>query len=177
VLLLLIAWALISGARNPKKLAERLHRLADGWAKRRGKTADSVHVERIVSQLQNAWLILSHDGWQRPLLGSALNTGFDILTLYVLFIAAGQNITLGVLLTGYGLPLLLGKVSFLPGGVGIVEATMTAIYTSLGISSATVVVVILGYRLLSFWIPMLFGFPLAIYLQRMSQARQAATVR
>jgi len=71
-----------------------------------------------------------------------------------------------VLLTGYGLPLLLGKAVFLPGGVGIVESTMTAIYTSHGISSEIVVVVILGYRLLSFWIPALFGFPLVAYLQR-----------
>jgi uncharacterized protein (TIRG00374 family) len=170
LLLLLIITGLISGARQPEKLAQRLHRLANGWAKRRGKTADPVHVDRLVNQLQNAWHILSHDGWQMPLLGSALNIGFDILTLYAVFLAAGQTISFGVLLTGYGLPLLLGKVSFLPGGLGIVEATMTAIYTSLGVSSAVVVVVILGYRVLSFWIPTLFGFPMAAYLQATTKA-------
>ena len=75
-----------------------------------------------------------------------------------------------MLVTDYGLPILMGKVGFIPGGVGIVEATMTAIYTSLGINSEIVAVVILGYRLLSFWIPTLFGFPLAVYLQRVTQS-------
>jgi uncharacterized protein (TIRG00374 family) len=64
-------------------------------------------------------------------------------------------------------------VGFLPGGVGIVEATMTAIYVSMGVPNNVTVVVILGYRLISFWIPTLFGFPLALYLQQTT--RQPAT--
>jgi uncharacterized membrane protein YbhN (UPF0104 family) len=58
-------------------------------------------------------------------------------------------IAFDVLVTGCNLPILSGKVGFIPDGVGIVEATMTAIYASLSISSEIVVVVILGYRLLS----------------------------
>lgn len=166
ILLLLIIGALVWGAVNPEKLAQGLNPLMDWWAKRRGKTADLVVVERTVNQLHNAWVALRQKGWHLPLLGSAINIGFDILTIYALFFAAGQSISFGVLLTGYGLPLLLGKAGFLPGGVGIVEATMTAIYASLGISADIVVVVILGYRLISFWIPVLIGFPLAAYLQR-----------
>ena len=88
-----------------------------------------------------------------------------MLTLYALFIAAGHPVSLGVLLTGYGLPLLLGKISFLPGGVGIVEATMAALYGGLGVPSGVTVVVILIYRLLSFWLPLLLGFPIMLYLQ------------
>ena len=72
------------------------------------------------------------------------------------------------MLAGYGLPLLLGKVSFLPGRVGIVEATMAAPYDGLGVPDGVTVVVILIYRLMSFWLPLLVGLPLIPYLQHIS---------
>jgi uncharacterized membrane protein YbhN (UPF0104 family) len=43
---------------------------------------------------------------------------------------------------------------------------MVAIYTSLGIPGTISVVVILSYRLISFWIPSLLGFAVAAYLQK-----------
>ena len=106
--------------------------------------------------------------WHGPAVSSLLNTIFDMLTLFFLFIAAGHTVSFGVLLTGYGLPLLLGKVSFLPGGVGIVESTMAVLYNGLGVPNEILVVVILSYRIFSFWVPTLLGFPLAFYLQRNS---------
>jgi uncharacterized protein (TIRG00374 family) len=110
--------------------------------------------------------LLRKSGWIRPTLGSGMNIGFDMLTLYLLFIAAGHTINPGVLVAGYGLAFLLGKVAFLfPGGVGVIESGMTAVYTSLGIPNSTSVVVILGYRLFSFWLPSLLGFAVAGYLQ------------
>ncbi len=91
-----------------------------------------------------------------------------MLTLYFLFVAAGHTVSPGILLAGYGLPQLLGKVSFLPGRVGIVEGTMAALYDGLGVPDGVTVVVILTYRVLSFWLPTLLGFPLVPYLQRVS---------
>jgi len=93
-----------------------------------------------------------------------------MLTLFFLFLAAGHAINPGVLLAGYGLPLLLGKMAFVvPGGVGVVEGSMAALYNGLGVPDAVTVVVVLGYRLVSFWIPSLSGFPIAVYLQRSSR--------
>jgi uncharacterized membrane protein YbhN (UPF0104 family) len=125
------------------------------------------------SNLFGAWDALWHGAWHRPAEGAFLNVAFDILTLYFLFIAAGENISPGVLLAGYGLPLLLGKVAFIiPGGVGVVESSMAVLYNGMGVPQATTVVVVLGYRLISFWIPSLVGFPIAAYLQS-SQSRSA----
>ena len=59
------------------------------------------------------------------------------------FIAAGHTVNPGILLAGYGLPLLLGRAGFLSGGVGIVEGTMAALYTILDVPHAVAVVVIL----------------------------------
>lgn len=159
-----ILGTLVWSAVHPEPLTTALNKVNNRWAEWRGKTADPTAVERIVCQLHNTWIVLRSDGWHLPLLGSALNIAFDIATLYILFAAAGQAITIEVLLTGYGLSLLAGKI--VPGGVGVVEASMSGIYTSLGIASTIAVVVTLIYRLLSFTAPTLIGFLLAAYLQR-----------
>lgn len=142
-----------------------------GVSRLRRKSFDPNSVEKDLRDLFDAWDTLWQGAWRRIALGAFLNIAFDLLTLYFLFVAVGENVSLGVLLAGYGLPLLLGKVAFiLPGGVGVVEGSMTALYTHLGILSATAVVVVLGYRLISFWIPTIIGFPIAAYLER-SQTR------
>ena len=93
--------------------------------------------------------------------------------LYFLFLAAGHPVNAAVLLTGYGLPLLFGRAAFiLPGGVGIVEGSMAAIYTTLGVPDALSVVVVLGYRLISFWLPSLLGF-LAVFILQRTKGRPA----
>jgi uncharacterized membrane protein YbhN (UPF0104 family) len=43
---------------------------------------------------------------------------------------------------------------------------MAALYDGLGVPDGVTVVVVLTYRVLSFWLPMLLGFPLVPYLQR-----------
>jgi uncharacterized protein (TIRG00374 family) len=109
--------------------------------------------------------------------GAAANIGFDMGTLYLLFVAVGQPVSPGILLAGYGLPLLLGKMSFLPVGVGVVEGTMAALYNGLGVPDPVTVVVILAYRLISFWLPTLVGFPLVPYLQRATREQSAKAER
>ena len=101
----------------------------------------------------------------RPLLGATVNIGCDMLTLYFLFAAAGYHVGLGVLSAGYGLPFILGKMAFLsPGGVGVIEGSVVMLYESLKVPSEVSVVVILAYRLFSFWLPTLLGLVAAIYL-------------
>ena len=94
-----------------------------------------------------------------------LNLAFDALTLALIFWASGTVLRVTTLLAGYGLPLLLGRVSFIPGGVAVTEISMSAFYVSLGVARAPVVVSIVVYRLISFWIPTLLGIPLIVRLQ------------
>lgn len=168
LLALLVAGGLW-GVTHPKALQFLLSRLGQGWAGVRKRRYSPAVAEERVNQLVNTWMVLRGGGWRGPLLGAGLNIGFDLLTLYLLFVAAGHTVSPGVLLTGYGLPLLIGKVGFLPGGVGLVEATMTAIYASMSVPNNVTVVVILGYRLLSFWIPTLAGFLTAFFLEQLGR--------
>jgi uncharacterized membrane protein YbhN (UPF0104 family) len=161
----LLAAAILWGTRHRLRLINLAVGIARRWAALRRRAYDPAPTQASVGRLFHAWDRLGDGGWRGPALGAALNTGFDMLTLYLVFIAAGHRVSPAVLLAGYGLPLLLGKAPLLPGGVGIVESTMAALYTSLGVPNAVAVVVILTYRFLSFWLPTLVGFPLAPYLQ------------
>jgi uncharacterized protein (TIRG00374 family) len=135
----------------------------------RRKPFDLQIVRQRIGNLFDAWDTLTQGAWIRLTLGAFLNISFDILTLYFLFLAAGQNISPGVLLAGYGLPILLGRIAFiLPGGVGVVESSMTVFYTGLGVPKPITIVVVLGYRLISFWLPTLLGFAAAAFLSRKS---------
>jgi uncharacterized protein (TIRG00374 family) len=137
------------------------------WALINRKDFNPEPVQKEVDGLFLAWDELWRGKWHYLMLGSFMNVFFDMMTLYFLFIAAGHTISFGELLSGYALPLLLGKMAFvIPGGVGVVESSMAALFTSLGIPNASAVVVVLGYRLISFWIPSLLGFPIATYLQK-----------
>lgn len=130
------------------------------------RPVDTSRVRKEVDNLFDAWEVLWHGGWHLLTLGAFLNVVFDMLTLFLMFVASGQSIGIGVLVAGYGLPILLGKIAFiLPGGLGVVETGMTALYKGLGVPGDVAVVVVLGYRLISFWIPSISGFPIAAYLQ------------
>lgn len=55
-----------------------------------------------------------------------------MLTLGFLFWAAGYRVGVAVLVAGYGIPQLLGKLTVILGSIGVVEATMAGLYTLLG---------------------------------------------
>jgi len=165
-ILLLITAVLVWGAQNKARITKLLHGVGRRWAKLRRRAYDPKAIAEHVEQLYNASTNLRHGGWRGPLLGGVANIVFDAMTLYLLFLAAGVTISPAVLLAGYGLPILLSRFTFLPGGIGIIEGGMAAIYKVLAVPSAPLVLAILTYRLLSFWIPLLLGFPFAIQLNR-----------
>lgn len=161
-LLLLAAWALY----RPERARGWVEATARRIARLRRRSYDAAGTRRSLDRLADAGRLLRQGGWSGPALGSALNVGFDMLTLYLIFLAAGHAVSPGVLFAGYGIPLMLGKLSLLPGGLGVVEGSMAALYEALGVPGPVTVVVVLLYRLLSFWLPLLIGVPAVVYLQQ-----------
>ena len=53
-----------------------------------------------------------------------------------------------------------------PGGLGTVEAVLTAGLTAAGVPSAAAVSAVLLFRLLTFWLPVPFGWAALSYLER-----------
>ena len=161
----LITAMIIIALRFPETATRYIVWLGRHWATLRHKIFTPENTISTVREFVVAWTSLRKGKWLYPMLGAMVNIGFDMLTLYFMFIAAGHNVSVGVLFAGYGLPLILGKMAFLfPGGVGVIEGSMVALYGSLNVPNGVCVVVILGYRLFSFWLPILLGFAAAAYL-------------
>jgi len=124
-----------------------------------------------------AWTTLRGRGWVRPALYSLMYLTFDVIALRLIFAAAHQPVTMSVVLAGYGVPMLLGRASFLPGGIAVIEVAMAALYGGMGIPANVAVVVVLTYRLLSFWVPTAIGVPIAVGLQSSTRHRTKAAAR
>lgn len=169
VLVFLAALLLITllAVKRPDTVNNVTARFAKVWATLRHKPYYPDQIRNSVDRVILAWKSLDHGRWVKPALGALANVGFDMLSLYLVFLAAGYKLNLSVLFAGYSLPLMLGKIAFiLPGGVGVIEGSMAALFESLKAPVDVAVISILGYRLLSFWLPTLFGFLAAAYLGR-----------
>jgi len=133
------------------------------------RTCDHAKVRAVTCNVFMSLEMLRRRGWIKPVIGSCIYILFDMLTIFFFFLAAGFPVRLSVMLPGYALALLLGKgLFFIPGGIGVVESSMAAIYTNLGVTASVSIAVIFGYRFFSFWIPTLLGFPLMTILSRTS---------
>jgi len=163
ILSVLIAGLIILMARNDwmQAIVQRVARLIK---RTRPKFDSSVLIDS-AERAGQAWETLRGTGWLRPAFCSLMVLTFDVACLRFVFLAAGQHIPITILLAGYGVPILLGRSSFLPGGIAVIEVAMAALYGGLGIPANVAIVVVLTYRLLSFWLPTLIGIPIAIGLQ------------
>ena len=122
--------------------------LADDWAQ---KNAEEFN--------QASAAVASHPFRLMRTVGVALLAHLvDITSLYILFRAFNQPIGIGVLVAGYAVGILFWIVSITPQGIGVVEGVMTLTFTSLGIPAAVATTVVLAFRGLTFWLPMLLGF-------------------
>jgi uncharacterized protein (TIRG00374 family) len=161
ILLLGGTWVLAREDRTATLGLRALH----AWNRVRRRKTDSLAVAAAVERLVSSRRLIWRGGWRQPLLGAVANAGFDVVTLFCLFVATRQAIAPPALIAGYGLPQLVGRLTFLPGGLGITEGGMVGLYVALGVPATTAVLVVLAYRGLSFWLPTLIGFPLAAVLQ------------
>jgi len=108
-----------------------------------------------------------------PFLSSALlRISLDVACLYFSFRAFGYSLSIGMLLTAFGLSIVLGILSFLPGGLGVTEASLTMIFATLGVPVPTALVAVLTYRLIAFWLPRLVGLFAWMRLERRGDQRE-----
>lgn len=93
-----------------------------------------------------------------PVLHVVLLEAIDIMTLYYLFLAFKYPIYPGALITLYSVGVLFSLVSITPNGLGVVEATMILVGAGLGVPIELASVVVIGYRLVTFWLPFVVGY-------------------
>jgi glycosyltransferase 2 family protein len=80
------------------------------------------------------------------------------ITLWLTLQAVGTDLSYGsALFAAAGTSLLAGFMP-VPGGVGVAEATMTALLVAFGVDQSTAFAVTVAYRVITFYLPALEGF-------------------
>ena len=95
--------------------------------------------------------------WRRAVLLVGGRLGFDYLCLLCALRATGSDPNPSLVLLAYAAAQILALVPITPGGLGIVEASLTGLLVLAGVSSGKAVVATLAYRLASYWLPLLAG--------------------
>lgn len=158
---------IIYGLFQKQKIEWLVLKLAEWNNRYRKGKMDLVQIKKWLDHFYGSLGLIKRKGWIKIGIGTIINVGFDIVTIYIFFAASGYKITPGTLVAGYCLSFLLGRtIFFIPGGSGVIEGGMVAIFINLGVPAPISVVAALGYRFLSFWLPSLIGVLIMFYLQR-----------
>jgi uncharacterized protein (TIRG00374 family) len=145
-----LAWTgrQIQRVRNRlRKKSEPLHRLPDRLLRER---------DRLLATLGPRW--------KRALLATVGRWTFDYLTLLAALGAIGSHPRPGLVLLAFCGAQILAQIPITPGGLGFVEAGLSAMLVLAGVSAGDALLATFAYRLFSYWLPLplgLVGFALA----------------
>jgi hypothetical protein len=95
--------------------------------------------------------------WWEALLATVGNRAFDYFALLACLAAVGADPNPGLVLLAYSTAAVLAMVPITPGGLGFVEAGLSATLVLAGVSGSDAVLATLAYRLVSFWLPLPAG--------------------
>jgi uncharacterized protein (TIRG00374 family) len=118
--------------------------------------------------------------WVGAILRSVGNVLFDYLALVAALVAAGSRPKPSLVLLAYVAAVVLGSIPITPGGLGFVEAGLTATLVLAGVPGAQATLATLAYRLASYWLPIAAGpFAYGLYRRRANiwRAKAAQSAR
>lgn len=97
---------------------------------------------------------------------AAANWLLDFAVVLIMAMTVGYGTPLPSLLLAYLVAQLTMALPITPGGIGTVEVAMTTALVATGAPAAAATSTVLGWRLVSQWLPILWGLPLVPVLRR-----------
>ena len=82
------------------------------------------------------------------------------------FYALGQRLPWPTMLLVYTLTIVVNSLGAIPGGIGLAEVSLAALYAQFGVPPQTAVIIALAYRLTDYWLPRLSGGLAWLWLER-----------
>lgn len=133
-------------------------------------------VEELVTRLSEVRL-----SWRDAAVSLAAGAGdwaFDCAALAFSFLAVGAGVPWQGLLLAYGAGMLAANLPITPGGLGVVEGSLTVALVAFGGAELSTVAAVLCYRIVSFWgyLPVGWGCWGAIALSERRAARTEASL-
>jgi uncharacterized protein (TIRG00374 family) len=98
----------------------------------------------------------------------------DCLCLAFSIRAIGVDVPWQGLLLAYSAGMAAASIGLTPGGLGVVEAVLSASLVALGIKDHSALAAVLVYRLISFWLVMTVGWAVVAFLTRAREPEQGA---
>lgn len=95
--------------------------------------------------------------WKQVLLLEVGRLGFDFLCLLATLRATGSEPHAWLVLLAYSAAGVIALIPATPGGLGIVEASLSGLLVLAGVSGRVAVLATLAYRLAEYWLPMVAG--------------------
>ena len=127
--------------------------------------------DRLMEQRNLIRTVLGEQWWQATLL-SAGRLGLDYLCLLFSVRAVGAHPRPSLILLAYAVAGIIGLVPITPGGLGIVEASLSGLLVLAGLDVTQAVLATLAYRLASYWLPLMSGpFAYAAFKHRYRDPR------
>jgi uncharacterized protein (TIRG00374 family) len=128
---------------------------------------------RLLSERDEVRDVLGRTWWQALLL-SAGRWVLDYLTLLAALTAVHADPRPSTVLLAFCAAQFLGTLPLTPGGLGFVEAGLTGTLVLAGVPAGAAVVATLGYRLVSFWLPIPAGAIAAVVHRRLYGEEESA---
>ena len=157
VIILRTDWPLAAAGRAAERLWNRLTR---------GRRPPVTGLdERLLDQRNAIKQVLDKKWWQAVLL-TAGRLGFDYGCLLAVLRATGAHPQPSVVLLAYSAANIVELLPLTPGGLGIVEASLTGLLVLAGVHTGAAVLATLAYRIASYWLPLLAGLPAYLLFRR-----------
>jgi uncharacterized protein (TIRG00374 family) len=132
---------------------------------RRGRPPLTGVPQRLLRERNAVTMVLGERWWEALLLASG-RWLLDYFTLLAALTAVHADPRPSTVLLAFCAAQLLGSLPLTPGGLGFVEAGLTGTLALAGVPAGAAVVATLGYRLVSFWLPIPAGGVAAILHRR-----------
>jgi uncharacterized protein (TIRG00374 family) len=150
VLILRADWPLAAAGRAVQRLRN--------WVTR-GRRPPLAGLDKLLLTQRDAVRgVLGRKWWQAVLLTTG-RLGFDYGCLLAALRATGANPQPSLVLLAYSAAGIVALIPLTPGGLGIVEASLSGLLILAGVPASYALLATLAYRLASYWLPLLTGPP------------------
>ena len=113
---------------------------------------------RLLSERDTIRAVLGRH-WQQAVLLTAGRLGFDYGCLLAALRATGADPQPSLVLLAYAAAGIVALFPLTPGGLGIVEASLSGLLILAGVRPGYALLATLAYRVVSYWLPLLAGLP------------------
>ena len=139
----------------PLRWAGRAAQYVANWVRRKRPSLEGLD-ETLLAQRNQIRAALGQQWWQALLL-SAGRLAFDYLCLLLALRATGSHPRPSLILVAYAAAGIIGMIPITPGGLGLVEASLTGLLVLAEVNSSQAVLATLTYRIASYWVPLCAG--------------------